>query len=210
MTVTARTEQLALPVDAAGAALPEWLKAVSAQFLALRAALARSSRAGPADPAPRFRGARRPNWCPSWLLSRRLARCGRPGQGAMWRRLARPLRPAAKEPTLAGWRPTSRNASCTHYRGVPGECLRLMGPDHAMRGQLRAVPLSTPPEGITSTRSLIRIRCRTYGSPLERATLDNCVPTWQRRVLRSGSQGLTPDRCCDGRFGRAVATYVII
>lgn len=58
VALAARTEQLAMAVDAADAALPEWPKAVPAQFVALRAALARSGRAGPADLARQFRGAR--------------------------------------------------------------------------------------------------------------------------------------------------------
>jgi len=56
--LAARTEQLAMAVDAADVALPEWPKAVPAQFVALRAALARSGRAGAADLARQFYGAR--------------------------------------------------------------------------------------------------------------------------------------------------------
>ncbi len=54
----ARKEQLAMAVDAADAALPAWPKAVGAQLVALRAALARTGRAGPADLARQFRGVR--------------------------------------------------------------------------------------------------------------------------------------------------------
>ncbi len=54
----ARKEQLAMAVDAADAALPAWPKTVGAQLVALRAALARTGRAGPADLARQFRGAR--------------------------------------------------------------------------------------------------------------------------------------------------------
>jgi len=42
----------------AGAALPAWPKAVGAQYVALRATLARIGRAGPADLARQFRGVR--------------------------------------------------------------------------------------------------------------------------------------------------------
>jgi hypothetical protein len=53
----ARKEQLAMEVDA-DAALPTWPKAVGAQYVALRAALARTGRAGPAQLARQFRGVR--------------------------------------------------------------------------------------------------------------------------------------------------------
>ncbi len=56
-------------------------------------------------------------------------------------------------------------------------------------GCVRAVPMSGLPEGITIARLLIRVRCRTCGSPVERAILDNCVPGWQRRVLRVRGPG---------------------
>ena len=51
-------EQLALSVDAADAVLPAWPKAVGAQYVALRAALSRTARAGPTDLARQFTGAR--------------------------------------------------------------------------------------------------------------------------------------------------------
>ncbi len=53
----ARKEQLAMAMEA-DAALPAWPKAVGAQYVALRAALARTGRAGPADLARQFRGVR--------------------------------------------------------------------------------------------------------------------------------------------------------
>ncbi len=53
----ARKEQLAMAMEA-DAALPSWPKAVGAQYVALRAALARTGRAGPADLARQFRGVR--------------------------------------------------------------------------------------------------------------------------------------------------------
>ncbi len=52
----ARQEQLAMAVDADDDALPKWPKAVGAQLVALRAALARTGRAGPADLARQFQG----------------------------------------------------------------------------------------------------------------------------------------------------------
>ncbi len=42
----------------ADAVLPSWPKAVGAQYVALRAALARTGRAGPTDLARQFRGVR--------------------------------------------------------------------------------------------------------------------------------------------------------
>ena len=51
-----RREQLAMAVGEADAALPTWPKAVGAQLVALRAALARTGRAGPADLARQFSG----------------------------------------------------------------------------------------------------------------------------------------------------------
>ncbi len=57
MAQAARKEQLAMAMDA-GAALPAWPKAVGAQYVALRATLARIGRAGPADLARQFRGVR--------------------------------------------------------------------------------------------------------------------------------------------------------
>ncbi len=53
----ARKEQLAMPMEA-DAALPAWPKAVGAQYVALRAALARTTGAGPTDLARQFRGVR--------------------------------------------------------------------------------------------------------------------------------------------------------
>jgi len=53
----ARKEQLAMAVDAE-AVLPAWPKHVPAQFVALRAALARSGLAGPAELAQQFRNVR--------------------------------------------------------------------------------------------------------------------------------------------------------
>jgi len=53
----ARKEQLAMTMDI-DAALPAWPKAVGAQYVALRAALARTGRAGPTDLARQFRGVR--------------------------------------------------------------------------------------------------------------------------------------------------------
>ena len=53
-----RKEQLAMAVGEADAALPTWPKEVGAQLVALRAALARRGRAGPADLARQFKGAR--------------------------------------------------------------------------------------------------------------------------------------------------------
>ncbi len=53
----ARKEQLAMAMEA-DAALPSWPKAVGAQYVALRAALARTGRAGPTDLARQFRGVR--------------------------------------------------------------------------------------------------------------------------------------------------------
>jgi len=53
----ARKEQLAMAVDAE-AVLPAWPKQVPAQFVALRAALARSGQAGPAELAQQFRNVR--------------------------------------------------------------------------------------------------------------------------------------------------------
>ncbi len=53
----ARKEQLTMAMDAE-ATLPAWPKAVGAQYVALRAALSRTGRAGPADLARQFRGVR--------------------------------------------------------------------------------------------------------------------------------------------------------
>ncbi len=53
----ARKEQLAMAMEA-DATLPTWPKAVGAQYVALRAALARTGRAGPCDLARQFRGVR--------------------------------------------------------------------------------------------------------------------------------------------------------
>ncbi len=53
----ARKEQLAMEMNAE-TALPAWPKAVGAQYVALRAALARTGRAGPTDLAQQFRGVR--------------------------------------------------------------------------------------------------------------------------------------------------------
>ena len=52
--LAARKEQLAMTVDAA-AALPAWPKQIPAQFVAVRAALARSGLAGPKELARQFR-----------------------------------------------------------------------------------------------------------------------------------------------------------
>jgi len=54
----ARTEQLAMVVNAADAALPEWPKGVPAQYVAIRAALARGTPSAPADLARQFRSVR--------------------------------------------------------------------------------------------------------------------------------------------------------
>jgi hypothetical protein len=56
-------------------------------------------------------------------------------------------------------------------------------------GCVRSVPMSGLPEGITVARLLIRMRCQTCGSPVERAILDNCVSGWQRRILRVRGPG---------------------
>ena len=53
----ARKEQLAMAMEA-DAALPTWPKAPGAQYVALRAALTRTGRAGPSDLARQFRGVR--------------------------------------------------------------------------------------------------------------------------------------------------------
>ena len=58
MVQAERREQLAMAVDEADAALPTWPKEVGAQLVALRAALARTGRAGPTDLARQFKGAR--------------------------------------------------------------------------------------------------------------------------------------------------------
>jgi len=55
--MAARKEQLAMAVDA-DAVLPAWPKQAPAQFVALRAALARSGLAGPAELARQFRNVR--------------------------------------------------------------------------------------------------------------------------------------------------------
>ncbi len=55
--LAARKEQLAMAVDAE-AVLPVWPKQAPAQFVALRAALARSGLAGPAELARQFRNVR--------------------------------------------------------------------------------------------------------------------------------------------------------
>jgi len=51
-------------------------------------------------------------------------------------------------------------------------------------GCVRAIPMSGLPEKITIARLLIWMCCRMCGSPVEWASLDNCVPGWQRRILR--------------------------
>lgn len=53
----AHKEQLAMATEA-DTALPSWPKAVGAQYVALRAALARTGRAGPSDLARQFRSVR--------------------------------------------------------------------------------------------------------------------------------------------------------
>ncbi len=80
MAQAARKEQLAMAMDA-DAALPAWPKAVGAQYMALRAALARTGRAGPADLAQQFRGVRAAKLAPMLKALAALGQAREAGSG---------------------------------------------------------------------------------------------------------------------------------
>ena len=115
----ARKEQFAMAMDA-DAVLPAWPKAVRAQDLALRAALARTGRAGPADLAQHFRGVRPAKLAPMLKALAAMGQAREAGGGCYvaWEvtTAADPQLRTATCPTL-GRLETNHGHCCPHLSG---------------------------------------------------------------------------------------------